>query len=165
MSDKPHDDKQQDLRELIGRMHEAVMDTEATGRPDGSLYDTWIELRNNIETSPSSVATNEGGEVPWRMNLERIRMELQDGWAELLDMAKAKIERELAVANSAYAAVEQVNLQMQEASRSAIVAPTDLLEVLATARRHIDNNGAFREKWAMLKMIDDKLREYVPGGK
>jgi len=39
---------------LIGRMHEAVMDTEATGRPDGGLYDAWIELRNALDTATPS---------------------------------------------------------------------------------------------------------------
>lgn len=57
-----------------------------------------------------------------------------------------QLERELAVANSAYAAVEQVNLQMQEASRSAIAESDkvrlDWLELLVVEARRCGRWGS-----------------------
>lgn len=38
-----------DLTRLIDKMHDAVLDTDASGRPAGNLMDVWMELKARIE--------------------------------------------------------------------------------------------------------------------
>lgn len=38
-----------DLTRLIDKMHDAVLDTDASGRPTGNLMDAWMELKTKIE--------------------------------------------------------------------------------------------------------------------
>lgn len=43
---------------LIESMHICVMDTDASGRPDGSLFDTWTELRALLTAASSPQKTS-----------------------------------------------------------------------------------------------------------
>lgn len=42
------------LTRLIDRMHDAILDTEASSRPAGNLFDVWCELKAAIEPDARS---------------------------------------------------------------------------------------------------------------
>lgn len=55
-----------DLTRLIDRMHDVILDTEASGRPAGNLFDVWWELKGYLENriAPSHVGQDKAGPIP-----------------------------------------------------------------------------------------------------
>lgn len=135
------------------------------------LHGGWTEIKDALLASSarSSVATNEG-ETPRTDALMNMQMSdnpecgghrIGDATEGIVIDFCRQLERELAVANSAYAAVEQVNLQMQEASRSA-TAGWKLMP--GASNRAGSDMGHARTKWRAPGPIDKELGILSPSG-